>query len=199
MSDLKFYNVLNNSLWSYNSVGLMEDDYNNNPISIDIVDSSWRERMHQFMSDGPYSCDQLTSCQQNDHHYVNNNLYSDSYFQIILETHFDADQSDGTFITEKTWKPIKFGQPFVIIGPAGTLAKLRDEGYRVFDNVIDNSYDLTDNNTQRYVAVRNLLVSMQQQGVEKLFEQCLEDIVHNQQLFESRIEPLNILLEKISC
>ena len=200
MADLKLHGVLENSLWSYNCVGLNDDDYESNPISIDIADVQWRERMHKFVSAGPYFCDQLDSHQQNDHHYVNNELYSVSCFQIITETHFDADQSGGTFITEKTWKPIKFGQPFVMLGPAGTLAKLRDEGYNVFDDVLDNTYDTIENNTERYIAVRKLLLSMQDQGVSELFNRCQSAITHNQQMFEARaITPLNTLIEKLQC
>lgn len=200
MSDLRVRGILENSLWSYNCVGHKDDDYEDNPIEVDIYDELWRDRMHEFVLDGPHRCDQLDNHQQNNHHYVNYDLYSESYFQVVIETHFDADQSAGTFITEKTWKPIKFGQPFIIIGPPGTLAKLRDEGYRVFDDVLDNTYDTIENNTERYLAVRNLLISMQQQGVDVLYKQCQSDIMHNQQIFESRaVEPLNILLEKLQC
>lgn len=200
MSDLRAQGILKNSLWSYNCVALKDDDYESNPIEVDVCDEHWRDRMHKFVSDGPFYCDQLDNHQQNNHHYVNYELYSNSYFQVVIETHFDADQSAGTFITEKTWKPIKFGQPFVIIGPAGTLAKLRDEGYRVFDDVLDNTYDTIENNTQRYLAIRKLLVLMQQRGVNALYQQCRADVIHNQQIFESRtVEPLNILLEKLQC
>jgi hypothetical protein len=40
---------------------------------------------------------------------------------LCLETHFDADQSGGAFLTEKTFKPIKHGQMFFVAGPAGSL------------------------------------------------------------------------------
>jgi hypothetical protein len=197
MSDLKAHGLLDHSLWSYNSINLDQDDYDANPIEVDIF-NNWRQSMHDFVSNGPYQCDLLDQYQQNNHHIVNTDLYTRSYFQIVLETHFDADQSSGTFITEKIWKPIKFGQPFVVIGPAGTLAALRDAGYNVFDDVLDNTYDTIEHNTQRYIAVRNLLLSMQQHGVADLFKKCRNDIEHNQKNFKSRNSaPLNTLLEKL--
>lgn len=200
MSDLKSHGVLDHSLWSYNAVGLDQDIYEDNPIEVDVYDNAWRERMHEFVSSSPYHCDQLDTQQQNDHHYVNYGLYSESYFQIVIETHFDADQSGGAFITEKTWKPIKFGQPFVVIGPAGTLTTLRAAGYCVFDDVLDNTYDTISDNTQRYIAVRELLMSMQKQGVADLFKKCWPGVEHNQINFESRLQtPLNTLLEKLQC
>ena len=200
MSDLQFHNILKNSQWSYQFVHLNDDNYEANPIEVDIENNRWREYMHEFVNKGPYYCDELNKQKQNDHHYVNTDLYTNSYFQIIIETHFYADQSNGTFITEKTWKSIKYGQPFVVIGPAGTLAQLRDEGYCVFDNVLDNSYDKIKHNTERYVAIRKLLIDMQQQGIPELFNLCLDDVMHNQQMFESRtVAPLNTLLEKLQC
>ena len=199
MSDLRFQGILQNSLWSYNCIGI-NDDYEDNPVEVDVHDELWRYRMNEFFLDGPFHCDQLNKHQQNNHHVVNTELYTQSYFQIIIETHLDADQSGGAFITEKTWKPVKFGQPFVVIGPVGTLAALRAAGYNVFDDVLDNTYDTIENNTERYIAVRELLLSMQKQGVAELFNKCQADILHNQQMFELRtVEPLNTLLEKLQC
>jgi hypothetical protein len=156
--------------------------------------------MHEFVLDGPFHCDLLNKHQQNNHHVVNTELYTQSYFQIIIETHLDADQSGGAFITEKTWKPIKYGQPFVVIGPMGTLAALRSAGYNVFDDVLDNTYDTIKNTTERYIAVRKLLLSMQEQGVAALFKKCQAAVEHNQLNFESRLHaPLNSLVEKLQC
>lgn len=201
MSDLLVRGLLDNSLWSYNCVGLPEDDYKDNPIEVDTYDELWRDRMHEFVVDGPHSCDQFNKHQQNNHHIVNTDLYTQSYFHIVIETHFDADQSGGTFITEKTWKPIKYGQPFVIIGPAGTLQALRESGYKVFDTVLDNSYDTIEDNTKRWIAVRKVIESIQQQGAANLYKKCQADIKWNQDRFINlrRVIPLNSLLEKLKC
>ena len=199
MSDLRYQGILQNSLWSYNCIGI-NDDYEANPVEVDVHDELWRYRMHEFVLDGPFHCDQLNKHQQNNHHVVNTELYTQSYFQIIIETHLDADQSGGAFITEKTWKPIKYGQPFVVIGTVGTLAALRTAGYNVFDDVLDNTYDTIENTTERYIAVRKLLSSMQEQGVAALFKKCQAGVEHNQLNFESRLTtPLNTLLERLTC
>jgi len=199
MSDLHRRRILDRSLWSYHTDCMLNDDPDDNPIRLE-TEPSWRSRTKSFIANGPYRCDELNLQKQNDHHYVNTALYTDSYFQIIIETNFDADRSGGTFITEKTWKPIKFGQPFVIFGPAGTLATLRATGYNVFDDVLDNTYDTEQDNTERYFAVRDLLESMQQQGVAELFRQCRDGIQHNQKNFETRLDSsLNILLERLIC
>ena len=70
----------------------------------------------------------------------------------------------------------------------------------MFDTVLDNSYDTIENNTERYIAVQQLLLSMQQKNCQELFKQCQPDIVHNQLNFETRVrQPLNTLIEKLQC
>ena len=70
----------------------------------------------------------------------------------------------------------------------------------VFDDVLDNTYDIIKNNTERYIAVRKLLLLMQEQGVAELFKKCQAGVKHNQLNFESRLTtPLNTLLERLTC
>ena len=45
------------------------------------------------------------------------------------------------FITEKTYKPIYTGHPFIIWGNPGTLTYLRSIGYKTFPTLFDESYD----------------------------------------------------------
>ena len=198
-ADLLHQGILSNSLWSYNTNCNIDDDPADNPLEL-YLDPGWDRRVHDFYSAGPYKCDNLSLNEQNSHYHVNIELYHKSYFHIISETHFDADQSLGTFITEKTFKPIKFGQPFVVVGTVGTLDALRNMGYRVFDDVLDNSYDSIEHNTQRWFAIRKLLNYIHVNNADKLFERCLTDILWNQKMFLKRaVEPVNTLLEKLTC
>jgi hypothetical protein len=114
-----------------------------------------------------------------------------------METHFDADQSGGVFLTEKTFKPVKHGQMFFIAGPAGSLQLLRDLGYRVFDSILDNSYDLETDHTRRWIALTKAIKSAHNH-LPQLFEQCRADIKHNQRLFcAKKTDRLNTLLTKL--
>lgn len=198
-ADLVHANILDNSLWSYNTDITVDDDFKDNPIEIDSIDIN-RSILKEFVNQGPYRCDSIDHDQQNDHHWVNISLYQLSNVHIVMETHFDADQSGGTFITEKTYKPIKFGQPFVIVGPPGTLSQLKKDGYRTFDSVIDSSYDSIENNTIRWKAIKKLLHQIKIHGSQQVFDQCIDDIKHNQEMFSSRsAEPLNSLKGKLLC
>jgi hypothetical protein len=142
-------------------------------------------------------CDTADADKQNQHSDVNLDLFTNSYCNIVLETLYDVDQSLGAFLTEKTFKPIKYGQPFVIIGCAGSLEALRALGYRTFDHVIDNSYDSIHDNRGRWAAIQNTIAKINNE-FDRLtwFRRCLPDILHNQQLFASRGQlPLNNLIK----
>jgi len=196
MTDLHRTGLLNNSYWSYGTDVATDEAETDNPIEVDTL--GIRTDIEQFLSNGPYTCDTLTPEQHNDHHLIETNHFTDSYCNIILETHFDADGSGGAFLTEKTFKAIKHGQPFVVVGCAGSLSALRDLGYRTFDHVVDNSYDTIQDNTERWIAVRNTITQLKSQNLHAWFESCRSDVEHNQQLFcSTKAGRLNTLLERI--
>ena len=61
-----------------------------------------------------------------------------SFIYIVTETHVD---NESFFISEKSYKPISIGMPFMILGNPGTLEFLREKGYVTFSDWIDESYD----------------------------------------------------------
>jgi hypothetical protein len=198
MSDLHCRGVLDRSLWSYNTALIEDARPEDNPIRIDCVPEMART-MQTFLDHGPYVCDSTDAAAHNDHRMVNTDLYTQSYCHLVLETLFDVDQSGGTFLTEKTWKCIKFGQPFVIIGPPGSLDTLRRSGYRVFDHMIDNTYDTISDNTERYLAVRNTISKIQQQNMHAWYLGCLDDVHHNQWQFSTKANgTLDCLVKKLT-
>jgi hypothetical protein len=197
IADLNRSGLLEHSQWSYNTVDI-GDRPEDNPIEIDCFDNL-RKDMQIFLAGAPYMCDSLSSQDHNNHHMTKMSHYTDSYCNIVLETHFDADGSGGAFLTEKTFKPIKFGQPFVIVGAPGSLQALKDLGYRTFDHAIDNSYDLEHNNTQRWMKIKSAIAQIKQQNMVEWFASCLNDVHHNQQVFlSSKYNRLNSLLERLN-
>jgi hypothetical protein len=94
---------------------------------------------------------------------------------------------------------LKFGQPFVIAGAVGSLQALRDAGYRVFDGLIDNSYDTIVDNTQRWSAVKGAIAKIKSQNMHSWYLKCRPDLEHNQQLYTQRTKPtLDQLINRLS-
>lgn len=71
--------------------------------------------------------------------------YKDSYLNLVTESRLE----DIGFLTEKTFKPIRAGQLFLIQGPPGTIGFLRKLGFDTFDDYIDHSYDTIDDWVKR--------------------------------------------------
>jgi hypothetical protein len=196
VTDLKRQGLLHSAVWSYNTIVDIGDDIEDCPVQLDRLDI--RADIEDFLTAGPYRCDSLDSTQHNDHSQHVQQHYDSTACSIILETHFDADGSHGAFLTEKTFKCLKHGHPFVLFAPAGSLAALRAMGYRTFDSVIDPAYDRITNNTQRYLAVIRCIHGLSLLDPNTLYNSCLEDTAHNQQVFlASKWDRLNTLYERL--
>lgn len=197
MTQLHSQGLLDQAQWSYNTTVDIGDDVNDCPISV-FDHSNLFKQMQDFLTQGPYCADQLDHLAHNDHSHQISQHYTHSYFQVVLETHFDADTSQGTFLTEKTFKPIKNCQPFVLFAPAHSLAQLKQLGYRTFDHVIDPAYDQVIDNNLRWRRVIDTVKSLLSQDLSGLYVNCQSDLIHNQQLFLSNKQlRLNKVLREI--
>jgi len=193
MADMHRQGLLSNSYWSYCETGELGTD---NPIEIDSIPNLRRDTL-SFLTAAPYTSDHLDQAQRNNHSETESKYHANSYCNVVMETHWDADQSGGTFLTEKTFKPIKHGQLFFVAGPAGSLQALRDLGYKTFDTVLDTMYDRIEDNTQRWIQLCDAVAQSRHRLADR-FETARADIEHNQQLFaELKTQRLNSLIKDI--
>ncbi len=84
-------------------------------------------------------------------------------------------------ITEKTFKPIAMGMPFVIVGTRGSLEYLRSYGFKTFEGIWDESYDLEEDDV-RITRIASLLRSLDELSPadkQELFEMATPIIEHN--------------------
>ena len=84
-------------------------------------------------------------------------------------------------LTEKTFKPIALGMPFVIVGTRGSLEYLRSYGFRTFGDIWDESYDSAEDDV-RITRIAELLKSLDVLSAEAkqdMFDAAQEVIEHN--------------------
>lgn len=62
----------------------------------------------------------------------------DSFIFVNTETTFD---NRSMFLSEKVFKPIILGMPFILLGNPGVLLFLKQLGFKTFEKWIDESYD----------------------------------------------------------
>ena len=79
-----------------------EDDYQDCALRNIYLDEC-QYRVDQFIAAGPFLVDDLNTNAHNTYDLNMTDLYTDSYFNIVLETMIDVDDSGGQFVTEKTF------------------------------------------------------------------------------------------------
>ena len=103
---------------------------------------------------------------------------AESLLYLVTET---VATGQRLHLTEKTFKPIALGMPFVIVGTQGSLEYLRSYGFKTFGHLWDESYDDADDDV-RIAHISSLLRSLDTLSVETkqgLFNQAQEVIEHN--------------------
>ena len=203
MSDLWSHNLHKLGYFSYTQHLLGgEDDYHGCALANSYL-AQCQPRIDQFIAVGPFCVDDLDTHAHNTYDQNMTNLYTDSYFNIVLETMIDVDNSGGQFVTEKTFKPIFNNQFFVAVGSADHLRHLRDLGYRTFGRCIDETYDSVTNNQDRFEAVLDLTKWLIQSGQDRLHQLYIDlapEIQHNSHVFQSGMSHrLQAVVDRISC
>ena len=110
-------------------------------------------------------------------------LYDNTSISLVTETYCDNDK--GTFITEKTWKPIANCHIPIYIGGTQILNHLREKGYDTFDDVVDNSYENENDyvlRIQRAIkALEDLLIKIEKNKLNN--DEIKERLSNNKKLF----------------
>lgn len=118
--------------------------------------------------------------------YLNPKPYLDTYFSLITETVFEYPYS---FRTEKIWKPIAIGHPFIVVANAGYYRDLHNLGFRTFSHVIDESFDKIENNQERLRCIITLVRDLCRQDLSAFVSETQEVCKYNQQHL-SELAPL---------
>ena len=117
---------------------------------------------------------EMTSCWL-----TNFNEAADSLVYVPTETVYFGRR---THITEKTFKAIALEMPFVLVAPAGSLAYLREYGFKTFEGIFDESYDTETDDICRIERVTKLLKELNDLSVterQALHRACLPVVQHN--------------------
>lgn len=110
-------------------------------------------------------------------HHANTNL------SIITESNFMEHVNIlGILITEKTIRTLLAQHPFIMVSKSLTLQSLREQGFKTFHGIIDESYDLIEDDVERllalYAEIQRLNNFTEAQWID-FREQCSERSKYN--------------------
>lgn len=123
--------------------------------------------------------------------YMHPSWYDETYFSIVAET----SQTLPLYVSEKSYKPIAYYHPFVIIGAAGTLAFLRESGFETFDNMFDESYDKIENFKDRLKIIKSNIKNI---DTRSSYDRITQDkLNHNHEHFFNETHIKNCMRREI--
>lgn len=111
--------------------------------------------------------------------------YPTTFVSLVTET-----LTKGLFFSEKIYKPVLIGHPFILIGAKNQLAKFKEFGFKTFSQWWDESYDNLDSEYERIEKAVRIVVELNKKSSEELIQirkEMTPILVHNQQLFNKII------------
>ena len=83
-------------------------------------------------------------------------LYQETLISVVSETTFYTTGkafNPARFLSEKTFKPVGYGHPFIMVSVPKSLELFRELGYKTFHPYIDESYDLELDDYKRMLKI----------------------------------------------
>jgi hypothetical protein len=93
--------------------------------------------------------------------------HESTFISLVTETLIDT---SILFMSEKIWKPIVAGHPFIVLGNVNTLSYLKDQGYKTFDRWIDESYDSEPDHHKKIDMIVKELNKFKTKSIDELKE-----------------------------
>lgn len=114
---------------------------------------------------------------------INVEHYERTFISLISETHWE----EGTlFRSEKIWKTLAVGHPFMVISSPGFLKSLKKRGFKTFNRWIDESYDSEPNWIKRSAMIVDEIKRLEGLGIDRLKqirEEMHDTLAHNMKLY----------------
>lgn len=127
--------------------------------------------------------------------YCNMDWYNNTCFSLVAE----SNGFGPTFVSEKIYKPLAYGHPFVACGTKDMLKLLKLQGFETFSSVIDESYDDL-NDRLRYKKIEeelDRLYDLFKQNILFQDKQLADILEHNHHHFFNILHVDNLMNSQI--
>lgn len=121
---------------------------------------------------------------------ANLDFYNNSYVELVSETVFEfainptKKDTEFTIMSEKIFKPLVFGFPFIALALPKTFSKLKEWGFELFDELIDYSFDDEYDDAKRMdMIVQQVCENNIKENFEKHFGTIKQKHLHNRKMF----------------
>ena len=195
---VNFYGGVDNSIINYNNLNKIYLNLNNHPrehrsnlidylSKYDLLDygiNTWNADLNSYeyiyehwnpknLTFDDYDIKHLEKS------YSNKLLNSNTLFNIVAESSYN---DNNIFYTEKTWKPILIGQPFIILGNINQNLNLLKYNLSSYYKVVDYSFDKMDNIKYRILGIIDNLMKFKHMNLNKIRETITHEIDSNRKM-----------------
>ena len=160
---LEKYNLLKNNIFTWHNIGV-SDNYN------------WKYWTPALI----HLDDEFSKIK---HQHVLPAEYDDALFNLVAESTVET-----IFVTEKTWHAILAEKPFLVLAAPKFHHFLKSKGYKLFDNIIDYSFDLEPDLKKRTDMLVQQLKTLENQNYSALHSDMKYICKHNKNLAISHIK-----------
>lgn len=111
-------------------------------------------------------------------------FYTNSFASVVNETYIN--ENEDPFFTEKAFKPLAHGHPFLLFSSSGALKLLRDLGFETFPDVFDESYDTLQSPQMRFEHILKQihgLCALPNDVIMDIFHSNRSRLQHNNEMF----------------
>jgi len=151
-------NLFDRGFFSLNSFGW---EIENLPHETNPDDFKFLKENSPFIIDHRYNLHYNLACN------ITKEDYEKTFISIVTET---LDEKGTLFFSEKVWKPLMVGHPFVLYGNRGSLRYLKAVGYKTFNKWIDESYDEENESSKRSEMIADEINKFAKKSLEELKE-----------------------------
>jgi hypothetical protein len=128
--------------------------------------------------------------------------YINSYFSVVTET---VVCNYCKFVTEKTYKPLLAGHPFIALSSQGFYSHLHSMGFKTWPDLIDESFDQEPDVNKRINMISQEVTRLCNSNLDEFLQQAQAVCLHNQQhyinyrptLFKSVHHKLKVFFEQV--
>ena len=109
-------------------------------------------------------------------------LNSETLFTIQSESIIGDQFSEKYFLSEKTWKPLILGKPYIMVGPPGYYRYLKEFGFKIYDELFDYSFDKESDETKRIEMIVFEINKLKNKNYDELYLKIKDKVEYNKNL-----------------
>jgi len=117
---------------------------------------------------------------------IDPDIYNQTWYTAMIETTI---HNDFAMFSEKEAKPVVAKRPFIVFGACRQLEAFRSLGFRTFDAVIDEGYDLIEDKEARWHKALDSMYELTKLDPKEVYDKLSDVLEHNKHHFENKDWP----------